>query len=75
MVTVKISEVTADKDGNITNDTTLSTASKEMKESITKSKLSIKNQYDNKLKAAGDKAQANINRSWWSIRKIIWWIW
>ena len=56
---VKISEVTADKDGNITNDTTLSTASKEERRSLQNPNSQLRNSIRQQTKEAGDKAQAN----------------
>ena len=56
---VKISEVTADKDGNITNDTTLSTASKEERRALQNSNSQLRNSIRQQTKDAGDKAQAN----------------
>jgi len=56
---VKISEVTADKDGNITNDTTLSTASKEERRALQNPNSQLRNSIRQQTKDAGDKAQAN----------------
>ena len=56
---VKISEVTADKDGNITNDTTLSTASKEERRALQNPNSQLRNSIRQQTKEAGDEAQAN----------------
>ena len=56
---VKISEVSADKDGNITNDTTLSTASKEERRALQNPNSQLRNSIRQQTKEAGDKAQAN----------------
>jgi len=56
---VKINEVTADKDGNITNDTTLSTASKEERRALQNPNSQLRNSIRQQTKEAGDKAQAN----------------
>ena len=56
---VKISEVTADKDGNITNDTTLSTASKEERRALQNPNSQLRNSIRQQTDEAGKKAQAN----------------
>ena len=56
---VKISEVTADIDGNITNDTTLSTASKEERRALQNPNSQLRNSIRQQTKEAGDEAQAN----------------
>ena len=56
---VKISEVTADKDGNITNDTTLSTASTEERRALQNPNSQLRNSIRQQTKDAGDKAKAN----------------
>ena len=56
---VKISEVTADKDGNITNDTTLSTASKEERRALQNPNSQLRNSIRQQTDDAGKKAQAN----------------
>ena len=56
---VKISEVSTDKDGNITSDTTLSTASKEERRALQNPNSSLRNSIKQQTKEAGDKAKAN----------------
>ena len=56
---VKISEVSTDKDGNITSDTTLSTASKEERRALQNPNSSLRNSIRQQTKDAGDKAKAN----------------
>ena len=56
---VKISEVTADKDGNITNDTTLSTASKEERRALQNPNSQLRNSIRQQTNEAGKTAQAN----------------
>lgn len=56
---VKISEVTADKDGNITNDTTLSTASTEERRALQNPNSQLRNSIRQQTDEAGKKAQAN----------------
>ena len=56
---VKISEVSSDKDGNITNDTTLSTASKEERRALQNPNSQLRNSIRQQTKQAGDKAKAN----------------
>ena len=56
---VKISEVTADKDGNITNDTTLSTASTEERRALQNPNSQLRNSIRQQTDEAGDKARAN----------------
>ena len=56
---VKISESTADKDGNITNTKTLSTASKEERRALQNPNSQLRNSIRQQTKEAGDKAQAN----------------
>jgi len=56
---VKISEVSTDKDGNITSDTTLSTASKEERRALQNPNSTLRNSIRQQTKEAGDKAKAN----------------
>ena len=56
---VKISEVTTDKDGNITNDTTLSTASKEERRALQNPNSQLRNSIRQQTNEAGKTAQAN----------------
>ena len=57
--TVKISEVTADKDGNITNDTTLSTATEGEKKALKDPNSQLRNSIRDQTKDAGDAVQKN----------------
>ena len=56
---VKISEVTADKDGNITNDTTLSTASTEERRALQNPNSQLRNSIRQQTDEAGKEAKAN----------------
>ena len=56
---VKISEVTTDIDGNITNKTTLSTASTEERRALQNSNSQLSNSIRQQTNEAGKKAQAN----------------
>ena len=56
---VKISEVTADKDGKITNDTTLSTATEGEKKALKDPNSQLRQSIRTQTKEAGDKAKAN----------------
>ena len=56
---VKISEVTADKNGKITNDTTLSTATAGEKKALSDPDSQLRNSIRTQTKEAGDKAKAN----------------
>ena len=56
---VKISEVTADKNGNITNDTTLSTATAGEKKALSDPNSQLRQSIRDQTKDAGDKAKAN----------------
>jgi hypothetical protein len=57
---VKISEVTADKDGKITNDTTLSTATDGEKKALSNPNSQLRQSIITQTKEAGDKAKANL---------------
>jgi len=57
--TVKISEVTADKDGNITNDTTLSTATEGEKKALKDPNSQLRNSIRDQTAEAAKEAKAN----------------
>ena len=57
--TVKINEVTADKDGNITNDTTLSTATEGERKALQNPDSQLRSSIRDQTKEAGDEARAN----------------
>ena len=57
--TVKISEVTADKDGNITNDTTLSTATEGEKKALKDPNSQLRNSIRDQTSEAAKEAKAN----------------
>jgi len=57
--TVKVQEVTADKNGNITNDTVLSTATEGEKKALQNPDSQLRQSIRAQTKDAGDKARAN----------------